>query len=252
MGKIRSKQFNIGTSGVASGFQFHTGPGVVLGMAVDYSASADAGTVLTMYDGFDTSGVSLYTITGNTDIGTTVPVRLFQNGRLIAGTSTNNVRAGLPFFDGLFINIASDVAGPQSVRVWVKPLTRKTANITTTGSAGSASGGVTLFGGSGLFHAARVDFDPNAPSTTDITFYDGVSTSGRALTAVSNSAADWDTSALRAVVTTTVHDEAGNALTTAANAHENDGVLFYTGLHVALAQCDALTRAASVDALIEH
>ena len=252
MGHIRVKQFNIGTSGVAAGFQFLEGPGVVLGMAVDFHASAAAGTVLTLWDGFNTSGTQLYTSTGNTDIGTTVPVRLFQNGRLIAGTSTNNTHAGLPFFDGVFANIATDTTGPQSVRLWIKPLTRKTAQFATTGSAGSAAGGVTLWTGAGILHAARVLYDPNTPATADLTFYDGTSTSGRALTAVANTNTSWTTSANQALNTTTCQDETGAALTCAANAHENDGILFYTGLHAAIAQSDALSRAVSVEALIEH
>lgn len=248
---LKTRQALLGTSGEATGKAFSAGPGEVIGLTVDYGASADSGTVFTLYDGTSTAGVSMYAITGNTDIGTTVPARVFQNARLISGTATNNVHAGLPFFNGLFANVTLDVAGPQSVRVWYRPLVRKVVSFTPTGTAASAAGSEVLWQGAGRFVAARVVHDQlaGANTTEDITFYDGITTSGRALTAVANSIGDWVTSANMAVSTTTGHDEGGNAVTTAANAHENDGVLFYTGLTVGVAQSDP--QKITVEVLVE-
>lgn len=255
--KFRTVSIGTGTGSIGAGTQIVDGPGEVLGLAVDYAAAADAGTVFSLSDGKSsaattatTSLAQLLTITGATDLGTTVPLRTYMNGRLISGTSTANVHAGYVFFDGLFANIATDVSGPQVVRIWYRPLIRKDGNITSTGSAGSAAGGTTLFSGPGLLKAARTVFDPNTPGTADIQIYDGLSTSGRALTLVSNNTAGWAAASLRALSTTTGIDQSAT-VTTAANAHENDGILFYSGIHVGIAQSNSATRDASVQILVE-
>lgn len=262
MSNIRFRAHNVGaTLSEATTVQFVEGSGEVLGMSVDYAAAADAGTVVSLYDGKGqglaaTGGDLIYTIASvNTDFGTTVPVRLFQNGRLISGTSTNNVHSGLPFFDGLRVAVTLDVTGPQLVRIWYRPLIRKDANLLLNDS--TTTGHNHLFSGVGLFKAAKVLYNPLidvGSVTTDLTFYDGVDATGRAFQAVANSLANWNTSANMAVATTTCHDEAGTAVTTAANAHENDGVLFYTGLAVGVAQTDTGTvgdKVADIAVLIE-
>lgn len=252
---IRSKTISIGTSGVDTTAVFTTTPCIIEGVAIDYSASADAGTVLRAFDG---TGATLFSITGNTDIGTTVAARLTGNGRLSSGTSTSNVRQGLPAFGGFSVSVTLDVAGPQVVTVYWRPARVVSEVIETVGADGSAVGGAQLVPGGtvGLFHAAHVLHGETASAgTKDLTFYNGTSTSGKALTPVANSATNWKTdagtAANRAIATTVNRDEGLASVSDAANTYTNNGMLFNNGLHVAVAQGNAHAASVSVLAMVE-
>src|SRR5215216_228660 len=95
--RIVTRQARLGVSGNATQVMYG-GPCELLGLSVDYHASADSGSVLTLREG-TASGLTKYTTTGNTDIGLTVPVRIFHDARLIAGTAKAGVGLNVPFFD---------------------------------------------------------------------------------------------------------------------------------------------------------
>lgn len=250
MANIITRQANLGaTLSEATSKLLYGGPCEVLGLIVDFAAAADAGTVLRLRDGSST-GLIKYTQTGNTDLGTTVPVRLHGDARLIAGTATAGVGLNLPFFDGVFAEVTLDVAGPQSVRIILRPLIKKSVGVVTVGADGAAVGSANIFSGPGRFKAARVDYGQDVPSTTNTQFRDGVAIGGRALTVATDVNTDW-AAVDQSVVTTTGEDEAGAAVTTAATgAYANDGVLFYEGLFVNILEANA-DLTAQIDCLIE-
>ena len=90
------------------GFNVYIGPGVLLSAVYDMNA-ASSGNVVTLYDTAGTStAIQLYTRSSDTDAGTTVPVRKFTDGDLVAGTSTANVALGMPFSQGLYLVKSGD------------------------------------------------------------------------------------------------------------------------------------------------
>ena len=251
----RSKK--IGTSaepGAGAGFQFYNGAGKLLALVVDFSASADAGTVLTAYDGNDTTGPVIYTQTGNTDLGTTVPVFIGGDADIVAGTSTGGVSNGVIFTQGLFFNCTVDVAGPQVVTAFIRPLIKKTVEVATTGSAGSATGAASIFYGPGLWHGYAVTLDSQSPPTLDITFKDSpIAAAGNTVMTKTNYVITPGVKTIRAVATTTGEDEAGATITTAATGvYMNHGIYLTTGLNVNLAQGNALNRAARFECLFDN
>src|SRR5882672_243647 len=153
---------------ITGGWQAYEGPGLLTAIVADYNASS-SGCVLTAYD--TTSGSltapQLYTVTTDTDFGTTVPVTVFTDGDLVAGTSTANVKVGMPFARGFFLNKTGDTTHQVDVTLFIKPLIRKSVNIRTAGSAGSAVGVASVFDGPGLLHGLRIRCDTLTPSTTD-------------------------------------------------------------------------------------
>ncbi len=258
---VITRQANLGaTLSEATLKMIYPGPCELLGVVIDYAAAADSGTVVTFKDG-SSSGLTKFVVsTANTDIGTTVPVRVFHDARLIAGTATAGVGLGPVFFDGIHAAVTLDVTGPQSIRVFVRPLIKKSMGVVVVGASGSALGGANLYSGPGRVAGARVLYQTQ-PSGADVTFTDGTATlagvaSGRQLTIVSNAGStDW-AAVNQQLVTTTNIDEAGSAVTTAATgAYANDGVLFYTGLAVVVSQASLLGGIGGgvvvVEALIE-
>lgn len=242
-----------------------TGAGVLVGLRVDYAAAADAGTLLKMYDTVLSDGTAINAAKDpaifvgtaiNTDFGTTVPNRVFTDGDLVAGTSTANVKAGIPFAHGLYAVVSLDVAGPQTITAWIKPLIRKIVNVKTAGSAGSAVGSRQLFSGPGLLHGLRLTANPLAPSTMDFLIKDGIANeiagTGAGSTLLTKTNYSNAALAVRPVVTTTNVDDVQATVTTAATgAYANDGILFENGLNVSVQQADALDNALDVEALIE-
>lgn len=247
MANIKRRDVTI-TSGGAMVYQ---GAGKLLGAVYDHSASSSS-NVVTLYDtGGTATGVQLYTRSSDTDAGTTVPVRHYGNADLVAGTSTDNVALGIPFAQGLYLVKSGDTTHSDSYKFFIKPLIRKSVQVTTTGSAGSATGGATVFGGSGLLHGWRITCDILTASTTDITIKDSpiVGSGGVIMTKT-----DYSTVAVatRPVVTTTNLDEGGATVTTAATgAYANDGILFTTGLNVNVAGANAQDAVYQFDFLIE-
>lgn len=272
MANIKVVQKSIGTTpeaGAGAGFQFYRGAGKLLAISVDFSASADAGTVLTAYDGTakaNTAGlgaadvlpdaakrVTIYTQTGNTDLGTTVPVFIGGDADIVAGTATAGVAEGVIFTEGLFFNVTLDVAGPQIVTAWIRPLIKKSVRITTTGSAGSGAGGAQIWQGPGLWHGYAVTLNPLSPSTTDIVFRDAITDAAPTVMTKTNYATTPGVKTLRQVATTTGEDEAGAAITTAATGtYMNQGIFLRTGLRAVVAQSNAFDNAVSIDALFEN
>jgi len=268
MANIRKRTHNVGaTLSDSTALNFWTGAGVLLGLSVDYAAAANANTTLKMYDTVLPPGTVVGTAqvdpsvfvgtTINTDFGTTVPNRCFTDGDLVAGTSTANVKLGIPFARGLYVVVAADVTGPQAVTCYIKPLIAKTTNVRTTGAAGSAVGSRTLFVGPGLLHGLFIKTDVAVPSTTDFLLKDGLADEIAGTGAGNTILTKTDYGlvagyAIRPVVTTTNVDDVQATVTTAATgAYANDGILFGTGLNVSVQQCDALDRALEITALIE-
>lgn len=240
---------------LTGGWQVYDGPGLLMGLIADFDA-ASSGAVLTAYDGSSTAGRQVYAITTDTDFGTTVPVQVFTDGDLPAGTSTANVKSGIPFSAGLFINKTGDTTHDVRLTALIKPLIKKNVNITTTGSAGSAVGATSVYDGPGLLHSITVFSDLGVPSTTDWLVKDSPLTTaagaGSGNTLLTKTNYGYAATAIRPVVTLTGHDEGGNAVSTAATgAYASPGILFATGLNVSVQQCNALDRAYQMSFLIE-
>jgi len=269
MGRIVKRVHNIGaTLSESTALNVHVGPGVLIGLSVNYDAAANANTTLKMYDTVRPPGTAVGAAsvdpaifvgtTINTDFGTTAaPNRCFTDGDLVAGTSTANVKLGIPFAKGLYVVVGADVTGPQVVTTFVRPLIAKSANVKTAGSAGSATGSKTLFTGPGLLHGLSIQTDPAAPSTLDFLLKDGladeIAGTGAGNTLLTKT--DYGAvvgRAVRPVVTTTNVDDVQATVTTAATgAYANDGILFGTGVCVTVTGADALDRALKIIALIE-
>lgn len=234
----------------SGGKQLYEGAGLLVAAVLDYNASASS-TVITMYDGNSTAGSQVYTRSSDTDAGTTVPVTLYTDGDLVAGTSTDNVKVGIPFANGLFLNKTGDTTHEDSYKFFIIPLIKKSVNVTTAGSAGSGAGAATVFAGTGLLHGWRIRSDILTPSTTDITIKDSpIAGSGGVLMTKTNYA--YAAPATRAVVTTTGSDEGGTAVTTAATgAYASPGIYFTIGLNVNVAQANAQDAVYQFDFLIE-
>lgn len=114
--------------------------------------------------------------------------------------------------------------------------------VTTTGSAGSATGAATLsLGRAGILRAIAIDYNASAPATTDVVIK-ADSTSGATLFTRADSSTDLAATA----VTTDALDEAG-----AAVVNPGTGYPFSSGLRVEVAQSDALANAVVVDVWVE-
>ena len=241
MGKLMTRQFSIGTSavgGLGTTKQFYEGPCVIEAMSIDFHASADGGTVVTIYDGFSTSGRSIYTQTGATDLGTTVPVVFHGDADLVAGTSTAGVGNGLVCADGVFVAVTLDVTGPQNITLWIRSLVKKTVNLALTGAAGSAAGAAQIWQGAGLWRGYLVGLGSQPGTTLDLVFRDAITDAAPTVMTKTNYATLPLT--IRQVVTTTGEDEAGAVVTTAATgSYNNDGIYLRTGLRVVGAQGNA-------------
>lgn len=109
-------------------------------------------------------------------------------------------------------------------------------NITTTGSAGSASGTTTSGRIRGWLYAINVDYHASAPATTDITITEANSI-GRTLYSKANSVTD---------VTVYPYIQATDTTGTALSGVYQPIYIDWSGVTVALAQCDALTNAVVV------
>ena len=235
-------------------WQVYQGPGVLLAAVLDRTDSS--GLVTTIYDSArgSTSDPSIYAQTGDADLGTTVPVFFAGDADIVAGTSTAGVGHGLIFTDGLYLVNSGDTTDVSIVwKLFFKPLIKKSVNVVTTGSAGSATGAASIFTGPARWYGYSVTLDPQSPSTLDITFKDsGIATAGNTVMTKTNYVITPGTRTLRKVVTTTGEDEAGAAVTTGATGtYGTDGIFLTTGLNVNLAQGNAFGNAASFDCLFE-
>jgi len=234
--------------------QMYQGPGVLLAGALNRTSSS--GLVTNIYDSADgtTAGkVAIYTQTGDTDLGQTVPVVFQGDADLVAGTATAGVGTGLIFTEGLYLVNSGDTTDTTiDWDLWFKPLIKRTVNIVTTGSAGSAAGAAQIWQGPGLWHGYGITLDVLSPSTLDIVFRDSITDAAPTVMTKTNYTTTPGVKVLRKVVTTTGEDEAGAAVTTAATgAYNNSGIYLRTGLRAVLAQGDALTRAVKIEALFE-
>ena len=232
------------------GAQIYEGAGLLVAAVFDHHASA-SGTIVKLYDGNSTSGIQVFTRSSDTDAGTTVPITLYTDGDLIAGTSTDNVKVGIAFANGLFLNKTGDTTHADVYTFVIVPLIKKSVQVTTTGSAGSGAGGASVFAGAGLLHAVRIKADTLTPTTADIQIKDSpIVNAGNALTVKTNYG--YAAEAVRSVVTLTGADEGGTAVLTAATgAYASRGVHFLLGLNVNIAQANAQDAAYQIDFLIE-
>lgn len=229
--------------------KLYGGPCELLGLMYDAGTSS-SGATLTLKEK-DGNGLTKYTVSGDTDIGLTVPVRIFHDARLIAGTATAGVGLNVAFFEGIYATLAGDSSATTDsvLTVWVRPLIYKKVQLD------GVTDAKVVFYGDGRLKAARADYSAGTASTADIQIRQGTGIAsgagtGAALTVVSNSATDW-AAVNQQLVTTTNHDEAGSGVTTAATgSYANDGILFKDGLTVGVAQGTA-GEAVICDFLIE-
>lgn len=123
---------------------------------------------------------------------------------------------------------------------------KKNLVITTTGSAGSATGSVTLaLSRPAIIRFIAVDYHASAPNTTDLTIKADTS-AGATLFTKANTNTDFGPVA----VATSGQDETGAA--TAATDVGSGGFAVTSGIYAALAQADALTACATVSLWIEQ
>ncbi len=231
---------------LTGGWQAYEGPGLLTGVIIDYSASSSS-CVLTGYDGFASTDISIWTRSSDTDAGTTVPVTCYTDGDLPAGTSTANVKFGVPFAKGLFLNKTGDTTHDAAMSVFIKPLIRRSVNVAyLSGAAGSGIGAASVYDGPGILHGYRIRSNIINPSTTDFLLKDSPRVSPTAGTGSGNTimtktdyayAAD----AVRPTVTLTGMDEGGTAVSTAATgAYASYGLHFATGLNVSVQQAQGV------------
>ena len=219
----------------------------LVAISADYGTSA-SGSVLTIKEK-DSDGLTKFTISTDTDFGTTVPLRIFHDARLISGAATAGVGLNPVFFEGVYVSLTAPSATTNSqVTLWLRPLIYKKVQVTGVTDAKVA------FNGPGLLKGARVNYT-GADTGTDIQISDTVTITAGApaaphLTVVGNTVTDW-AAVNQQLVTTTNTDEAGTGVTTAATgAYANDGIAFRTGLTVGVAQGTA-DEGAIVDFAIE-
>ena len=231
--------------------QLWQGPGILLAMSLNRTDSS--GLVTTIYDSAtgDSAAPTIYTQTGDADLGLTVPVVLYGDADLVAGTSTAGVGPGLIFADGMFLVNSGDTTDTAvAYTFWVKPLIKKSVNV------GNASATVTspIWHGPALWHGYRIKLDPASATlgTLYITFTDEASPgdSGPTVMTKTNYATLGPT--LRKVTTTTGEDEAGAAVTAAATgSYGTPGIYLRDGLSVNIAQASSVTREVELHCLFE-
>ncbi len=233
---------------LTGGWQAYEGPGLWTAMVIDFISTSS--NVLTAYDNFNSAtGPQLWTLTSDTDVGTTVPITMFTDGDLPAGTSTANVKVGIPFAKGLFINKTIDTTNDVKMSVFIKPLIKKTVNVMwLSGAAGSGIGAASVFDGPGILHGYRVKANTLTPSTTDFLLKDSPLASPTAGTGSGNTIMTktnygYAAEAVRPVVTLTGTDEGvtGAVTTAATGAYANMGIHFTTGLNVSVQQAQGVT-----------
>lgn len=239
----------------AGGWQAYQGPGV-LTHAV-YDGTGLSSNVLNLYDSANaqfSTETSLSTWTTDTDFGTTVPVSVFLDGRVVAtlGTASANTGFGIPFARGLFVNKTGDVTNNLALKFLIKPLIRKSVTI---GGLGAATGSINIFDGPGVIHGIRIRVSQAevAAGTLDFLFKDShIGGSGNTII----TGTDYVTAGPRTLkpVTTTGVDDVGAAVTTAATgAYTNPGVAFVSGLNLSFTGANTTVgvSSADVDVLIE-
>src|SRR5205085_12455145 len=102
MSNVKKRSFTMNGS-TAAGWQAYDGPGLLVALVLDHTSTSSA--VLTAYDGATgrgANGVQVFTRSSDTDAGTTVPITCYTDADLPAGTSTGNVKVGIPFANGLY------------------------------------------------------------------------------------------------------------------------------------------------------
>jgi hypothetical protein len=245
---------------LTGGWQAYEGPGLLRALILDHTSTSS--NVLTGYDTAAAStaapAIQIFTRSSDTDAGTTVPITCYTDGDLPAGTSTANVKAGIPFANGLFFNKTGDTTHQLDITAFISPLIRKSVNVSwVSGSAGSGVGAVNVFSGPGLLHGYRVKADTLNPSTVDFLLKDSAVYSPSAGTGTGNTIMTktdyaYAAEAIRPVVTLTGTDEGGTAVTTAATgAYASPGIFFATGLNVSVQQANVQSAIYQFDFLIE-
>jgi hypothetical protein len=243
---------------ISGGWQAYEGAGLLRALVLDHVSTS--GNVLKAYDtaSGNTSAPQLFTRTSETDAGTTIPITMYTDGDLPAGTSTDNVKAGIPFARGLFFNKTGDTTNDLRVIAFITPLIKKSVNLGwVSGAAGSGVGAASVFSGPGLLHGIRIKADTLNPSTADFLVKDSPIIQQAAGTGSGNQLLiktdyTYAAEAVRPVVTLTGCDEGGTAVSTAATgAYASPGIFFTTGLNVTMTGGNVQTAAYQMDFLIE-
>lgn len=244
---------------VSGGWQAYVGAGELI--AAVYDGTSLSSNVLTLYDtasGATTEGgvaaPTLATWTQDSDAGTTVPVRTYADGRVVAtvGTASANTHLGVPFSRGLFVNKTGDTTNNLALKFLIRPLIRKSVNLSL-GGAGGAGQTVKVFDGPGILKAARIKTSQEAAAagTADLLFRDGTASGSLRTLWTGTNYVTAGPSTLFPVTTTGI-DDAGSAVTTAATgAYTNDGIAFVDGLWLNVAQGHATAVTYEIDCLIE-
>lgn len=115
------------------------------------------------------------------------------------------------------------------------------ARVTTTGSAGSASGSTTLKGVKGILARLAINWHASAPATSDLTITEAWDGGSKTIYSKSNAKDDVDFAPLYAAA-----DNAGAAI---AGQYATLTLVGGT-ITVSVAQCDALTDAAIVTLVV--
>lgn len=230
-----------GSAGVAAGVGT-TDPftGMVLGIMLDYNASAPATTDLTVTGA--ATGFSYFANTNvNTD-GYVVPA-LFSvdlaGTALTSDVTPRNYCVG----EGLTFTLAqcNALTPALTATVFYFPVAGETVTVNTTGSAGSALGSASTFAEQGEILGMLINYNATAPGTTDITIssQDGDANHiAPSIYAKANSVTDVYIVPGRFAVS-----NADAALTSDVTP---DRMFFGTPLSVSVAQSNALTNAVSV------
>lgn len=230
-----------GTAGSAAGTASSKAiRGEILGLAVNYHASAPGTTDITVE--MATSGIDLYAKSNTVTDTFVVPV-LFSVDAANAALTSDVTPRHYCVSDKVTVTLAQADALTDCVVVTVfwAPLDVVRLAITTTGSAGSASGSATA-AVEGEIVGICANFHASAPATTDITVKMATPTIN--IWARSNSAAD--AFVVPGIFGVTNGDAAlsGNVTPEFYAVHDK--------VTASLAQCDALTDACLVDVFVRR
>ncbi len=152
-------------TGSATGAPF---TGELLGLAVDCHASLPGTADITVAGA--RTGISYWARSNSAADAFAVPV-LFSSDAAGSALSSDVTPRRYCVGEGLTVSVAQGDALTDAVVVtaFYEPVLAETINVTTTGSAGSATGSADSFKTHGEILGVAVDYDGSAPNTTDVT-----------------------------------------------------------------------------------
>ena len=211
--------------------------GQILGIGLDYHASAPGTTDITITGAV--TGRQLYAKTNSvTDVFVVPAVHSVDSaGSALASDITPRL---VCVGEGVTVTLAQADALTNCVQAYIfyRPVACETVYVTTSGSAGSATGNATTLASQGEILGIGFDYHASAPGTTDITVAEvaeDANHTSASIYAKANSVTDVYIAPARYAVT-----NADAALTSDVTPRT---YLFGKPVRVSLAQCDALTNA---------